>query len=148
MFLQESLILNNNYSLIDIHIGYDRDKKNKDNGKNVGVLIKDILNDIKKNSCVNINRIKKAERIKVVLLGESSASKTKFLRQICLPKYASFSQNLHSIFSSYSTKIFDYPELEKSIKFEIWDTASQERYIDQWLKCIIKILMLLYLFIV
>ena len=62
------------------------------------------------------------------MLGESNAGKTKFLRQICLPKYVSFSQNLHSIFLSYSTKIFDYPELEKPFKFEIWDTASQERY--------------------
>ena len=98
----EPYILYNNFSLIGIHIGYNRDKNNKDNEKNVGVFIKDIINYIKNNPCININRIKKAEILKVVLLGESGTGRAKLIGQICRPKYAHFNQSLTTFAVSYS----------------------------------------------
>ena len=68
-----------------------------------------------------------AQTCKVVLLGESGVDKTciiaRFINNI-------FEENLISTTGySYAVKTMTFDEYEgKSIKFEIWDTAGQEKY--------------------
>ena len=61
------------------------------------------------------------EELKVVLLGESCANKTELIKQFCkIPP-----DNLLQPFSSKTVK---YPEFNKLIRFDLFDTPGQERF--------------------
>ena len=67
-----------------------------------------------------------ALQCKVVLIGESGVGKTSIIN-----RYISnvFSTNLTATpGASFTTKTVFLKEYEQSIKFEIWDTAGQEKY--------------------
>ena len=66
------------------------------------------------------------QQIKVVLLGESSVGKTSIINQFTIKKF-----NVHcstTVTAQFITKVLTFPELEKSIQFNIWDTVGQEKY--------------------
>ena len=68
----------------------------------------------------------KSPSCKVVLLGDSGVGKT-----CIISRYISgqFDENTASTNGgSYASKIVEYPELGKSLMFDIWDTAGQEKY--------------------
>ena len=68
-----------------------------------------------------------AQTCKVVLLGESGVGKTCIIARFI---NNTFGENLISTTgASYAGKTMVFDEYEgKSIKFEIWDTAGQEKY--------------------
>ena len=68
-----------------------------------------------------------AQTCKVVLLGESGVSKTCIIARFI---NNTFEENLISTTgASYAGKTMTFDEFGgKSIKFEIWDTAGQEKY--------------------
>ena len=69
---------------------------------------------------------KKAIPCKVVLIGESGVGKTSIIN-----RYISntFSATLTATpGASFTTKTIYLKEYDQSIKFEIWDTAGQEKY--------------------
>ena len=68
-----------------------------------------------------------AKMCKVVLLGESGVGKTCIIARFI---NNTFEENLISTTgASYAGKTMTFDEYEgKSIKFEIWDTAGQEKY--------------------
>ena len=68
-----------------------------------------------------------AQTSKVVLLGESGVGKTCIIARFI---NNTFEENLISTTgASYAGKTMTFDEYEwKSIKFEIWDTAGQEKY--------------------
>ena len=69
---------------------------------------------------------KEAIQCKVVLIGESGVGKTSIIN-----RYISnvFSTTLTATpGASFTTKTVFLKEYEQSIKFEIWDTAGQEKY--------------------
>ena len=63
---------------------------------------------------------------KVVLLGESGVGKTsiinQFISKIFKPK------NSTSLSAQFTSKVIDFPDYRKSIRFDIWDTVGQEKY--------------------
>ena len=66
------------------------------------------------------------ESIKVVLIGEAGVGKTSIISK--------FTSNVFdpqcppSLNSQFITKTLEFPEYNKSIKFDIWDTVGQEKY--------------------
>ena len=66
------------------------------------------------------------EPVKVVLLGESGVGKTSIISQYTTKKFNAREQT--SVSAQFTSKIIDFPEFEKSIKFDIWDTVGQEKY--------------------
>mmetsp|Transcript_22983 Transcript_22983/g.23929 ORF Transcript_22983/g.23929 Transcript_22983/m.23929 type:complete len:215 (-) Transcript_22983:70-714(-) len=71
--------------------------------------------------------VENAHKIKVVLLGESGVGKTSIINKYINNVFRS--NFIPSSSSSFSTKIVDFSkEFGKSIKFDIWDTAGQEKY--------------------
>ena len=68
-----------------------------------------------------------AQTCKVVLLGESGVGKTCIIARFI---NNTFEENLISTTgASYAGKTMTFDEYDgKSIKFEIWDTAGQEKY--------------------
>jgi small GTP-binding protein len=69
---------------------------------------------------------KKAIPCKVVLIGESGVGKTSIISRYLLNK---FSATLGSTpGANFTTKTVFLEEENQSIKFEIWDTAGQEKY--------------------
>ena len=63
---------------------------------------------------------------KVVLVGDSGVGKTCIIQRYVNKE---FSENTEStIASSYTYKMIDYNKYNKSISFDIWDTAGQELY--------------------
>ena len=66
------------------------------------------------------------ESIKVVLIGESGVGKTSIIAQFVK---GSFNPDLMSTNgATFSTKKIEFKEYKKTISFEIWDTAGQEKY--------------------
>ena len=66
------------------------------------------------------------ESIKVVLIGESGVGKTSIISQFTK---GIFNQNLMSTNgATFSTKKKEFKEQQKTLSFEIWDTAGQEKY--------------------
>ena len=67
------------------------------------------------------------KQCKVVLLGESGVGKTCIISRFI---NNSFEDNVSSTTgASYAGKTMSFPECDgKSLKFEIWDTAGQEKY--------------------
>ena len=66
------------------------------------------------------------EPIKVVLLGESGVGKTSIINQYTTKKFNH--RCATSVSAQFITKTLEFPEFEKSIKFDIWDTVGQEKY--------------------
>ena len=66
------------------------------------------------------------EVIKVVLLGESGVGKTSIISQYTTKKFNA--RCATSVSAQFTTKIIEFPEFEKSLKFDIWDTVGQEKY--------------------
>ena len=66
------------------------------------------------------------ESIKVVLIGESGVGKTSIISQFTK---GIFNQDLMSTNgATFSTKKREFKDLNKTLSFEIWDTAGQEKY--------------------
>lgn len=66
------------------------------------------------------------ETVKVVLIGESGVGKTSIISRFIND---TFDHNVvTSLGASYISKTLTFPEQNKSIKFDIWDTAGQEKY--------------------
>ena len=66
------------------------------------------------------------ESIKVVLLGESGVGKTSIISQFTTNKFDPRCQS--SVSAQFISKMIDFPEYKKTIKFDIWDTVGQEKY--------------------
>ena len=64
--------------------------------------------------------------IKVVLLGESGVGKTSIISQYTANVYNPKCPT--SVSAQYTSKIVNFPQYSKSIKFDIWDTVGQEKY--------------------
>ena len=63
---------------------------------------------------------------KMVLVGETGVGKTSIIHRYL---YNEYEENRISTSSAqYKNKILEYPEYNKSITFDIWDTAGQEKY--------------------
>ena len=63
---------------------------------------------------------------KVVLIGEAGVGKTCIIKQFV---HHTFDENeVSSISSQFSTRIINVPETPKAIRFDLWDTAGQEKY--------------------
>ena len=68
-----------------------------------------------------------AESCKVVLIGESGVGKTCINNRFVLEKFNS--NEMFTTSASYSTKTIEFEEYKgKKIKFNIWDTAGEERF--------------------
>ena len=66
------------------------------------------------------------ESIKVVLIGESGVGKTSIIAQFTK---GIFNQDVMSTNgATFSTKKKDFKDAKKTLSFEIWDTAGQEKY--------------------
>ena len=63
---------------------------------------------------------------KVVLIGEAGVGKTSIVRQFTNRGFDPNCQS--SISSQFCTKIVNISDINKSIRFDLWDTSGQERY--------------------
>ena len=66
------------------------------------------------------------ENVKVVLLGESGVGKTSIINQFTTNKFNSRCPT--SVSAQFTSKIVKFPQFDKSLKFDIWDTVGQEKY--------------------
>ena len=66
------------------------------------------------------------DKLKVVLLGESGVGKTSIISQFISGKFDS--DCISSLSAQYISKTVDFNDINKSIKFDIWDTAGQEKF--------------------
>ena len=66
------------------------------------------------------------EEVKVVLLGESGVGKTSILKQYIIKTFNE--NNESSISGKFITKTLELKDINKKIKFNLWDTAGQEKY--------------------
>ena len=64
--------------------------------------------------------------VKVVLLGESGVGKTSIISQFTSNKFNP--RCATSVSAQFISKIIEFPEYQKTIKFDIWDTVGQEKY--------------------
>ena len=67
-----------------------------------------------------------AEPCKVVLLGESGVGKTSIIAQFTAGKFDP--DCVTSLSAQFISKTVEFQNLGKAIKFDIWDTAGQEKY--------------------
>ena len=63
---------------------------------------------------------------KVVLLGDSGVGKTSIIQNYIFKRYNY--KDISTIAANFQSKILDLKNEKKKIKFEIWDTAGQEKY--------------------
>ena len=63
---------------------------------------------------------------KVVLVGESGVGKTCIIQRYINNSYNENTESTQA--STYSYKTVEYKDFNKSISFDIWDTAGQELY--------------------
>ena len=66
------------------------------------------------------------ESVKVVLLGESGVGKTSIIAQFTTGNFDP--DVVTSLSAQYVSKTVEYDNLQKAIKFDLWDTAGQEKY--------------------
>ena len=66
------------------------------------------------------------QSVKVVLLGESAVGKTSIISQYTTKKFNPRCST--SVSAQFISKTMNFQELEKSMKFDIWDTVGQEKY--------------------
>ena len=64
--------------------------------------------------------------IKVVLVGESGVGKTSIISQFTTHNFDPHRET--SLSAQFITKIVEFEDIGKSIKFDIWDTVGQEKY--------------------
>jgi len=64
--------------------------------------------------------------LKVVLLGESGVGKTSIINRFMGQRHDK--SILSSLSAQFVSKMIDYEDLGKAIKFDIWDTVGQERF--------------------
>ena len=64
--------------------------------------------------------------VKVVLLGESGVGKTSIISQFTSNKFNPRCPT--SVSAQFISKTMNFPEYNKTIKFDIWDTVGQEKY--------------------
>jgi small GTP-binding protein len=69
---------------------------------------------------------KEALQCKVVLIGESGVGKTSIINRYVQNKYSNEMTSTPG--ASFTTKTVFLKEYDQSIKFEIWDTAGQEKF--------------------
>ena len=65
------------------------------------------------------------DKVKVVLVGETGVGKTSIINQFAEGKFDP--GTVTSITGQFSQKTLDFPD-GKSLKFDLWDTAGQEKY--------------------
>ena len=68
----------------------------------------------------------KGQNCKVVLLGESGVGKTCIISRYVNNTYDEKSETTNG--ASYASKVIEFDEYKKSLRFDIWDTAGQEKY--------------------
>ena len=68
----------------------------------------------------------KANSCKVVLLGESRVGKTCIISRYVNNTYDEKSETTNG--ASYASKVIDLEQYKQSLRFDIWDTAGQEKY--------------------
>ena len=68
----------------------------------------------------------KTPNCKVVLLGESGVGKTCIISRYVNNTYDEKSETTNG--ASYASKVIDFEQYQKSLRFDIWDTAGQEKY--------------------
>ena len=68
----------------------------------------------------------KAENLKVVLVGESGVGKTSIIAQYTTGKFDP--DCVTSLSAQFVSKTVEFSNVQKAIKFDIWDTAGQEKY--------------------
>ena len=66
------------------------------------------------------------EQVKVVFLGESGVGKTSIITQFTTGNFDP--ETVLTLSAQYVSKTVEYDNLQKAIKFDIWDTAGQEKY--------------------
>ena len=66
------------------------------------------------------------ESVKVVLLGESGVGKTSIISQFTTNKFNP--RCATSVSAQFISKTVEFPDYQKKIKFDIWDTVGQEKY--------------------
>ena len=64
--------------------------------------------------------------VKVVLLGESGVGKTSIISQFTANKFNPRCPT--SVSAQFISKIISFPQYNKRLKFDIWDTVGQEKY--------------------
>ena len=69
---------------------------------------------------------KKAKSCKVVLIGESGVGKTSIISRYMTNTFSSTLGSTPG--ANFTTKTIFLEEEKQSIKYEIWDTAGQEKY--------------------
>ena len=79
-----------------------------------------------KNIIKNKMTEKEAMQCKVVLIGESGVGKTSIINRYISNSFSSVLTATPG--ASFTTKTVLFQEYNQSIKFEIWDTAGQEKY--------------------
>ena len=67
-----------------------------------------------------------AENVKVVLVGESGVGKTSIIAQFTTGQFDP--DCVTSLSAQFVSKTVEYNNIQKAIKFDIWDTAGQEKY--------------------
>ena len=63
---------------------------------------------------------------KVVLVGDTGVGKTCIIQRYVNNQYTE--NNESTVASTYTYKVLDYPEFNKSISFDIWDTSGRQVY--------------------
>lgn len=66
------------------------------------------------------------ECCKVVLVGESGVGKTSIISQFINQDFQQHQESTSG--AKFSTKAIQYEDINKELKFEIWDTAGQEKF--------------------
>ena len=66
------------------------------------------------------------ETLKVVLIGESGVGKTCIINRYLNNSFEE--EGMSTTGASYASKTMTFPVYNKAIKFEIWDTAGQEKF--------------------
>ena len=64
--------------------------------------------------------------IKVVLLGESGVGKTSIINQFISKKFNPKMST--SVSAQFTSKIMEFPEQKRTLRFDIWATVGQEKY--------------------
>jgi len=63
---------------------------------------------------------------KVILVGESGVGKTCIIVRFVSEEYKE--ETISTTGASYASKIIEFADYKKSLQFQIWDTAGQEKY--------------------
>ena len=66
------------------------------------------------------------EQVKVIFLGESDVGKASLIAQFTTGNFDP--DVVTSLSAQYVSKTVEYDNLQKAIKFDLWDTAGQEKY--------------------